>query len=158
MVASINCCGSLAKRPKGDLVYCSYRCIGAAGLGTDYCELIADQDSIPKVVVVLNNDNRFGEPVIRQSFPVEKSTVDSLSRILAEKKVYKLNGYYVNEAICGGHAYSFHLEYSSGDKVSASWYGHHIKDEAYAAYYLIEHFFRPWCVEARKKTAEIVAE
>ena len=112
-------CGFVAHRPKGELTYCSYRCCGAAGLGTDYCELIA-------------------------SYPVDRHVVDSLARILAAAKVYRLDGYNLNEPICGGRSYSFDIAYSSGDKVHAYWYGHHVKDKARAAYYLIEEFFAPW--------------
>lgn len=143
-------CGFLTPPPKGDLIYCSYACRGAAGLGSNYCELIADVDSIPKVVVVLNEDNRFDEPVIRRSFEVDKEVVDSLKRILDEGQVYKLNGYYLDEAICGGHSYRIYMEYSSGEKINAFWYGHNVKDKAIAAYNSIEYFFSPW----RKQAAE----
>lgn len=144
-------CGVLAHRPEGELIYCSYRCAGAAGLGTDYCELIADLDSVPKVVVVLNADNRFGDPVIRRSYPVERSVVDSLAGILAQEKVYKLDGYRLEEPICGGHSYRIYMEYSSGDKVDARWYGIHVKDRAIAAYNRIERFFAPWREQAAKE-------
>lgn len=130
--------------PKGDLIYCSYAKNGAAGLGKDYCELIADPGSDPTVVVVLDEGNRFGDPVIRRTFPVDRSVVDSLQQILSEKKVYKLNGYRVEEPISGGHSYRFYMEYSSGDKVDAFWYGSKIKDQAWDAYNTIERFFEPW--------------
>ena len=38
-----------AKAPKGKLIYCSYARTGMAGLGKDYCELIADPGTEPKV-------------------------------------------------------------------------------------------------------------
>lgn len=150
LLMSILSCGALSKSPKGELIYCSYRCAGAAGLGTDYCELIADADSIPKVVVVLHADNRFGDPVIRRSYPVERSVVDSLALILAQEKVYKLNGYRLEEPITGGHSYRIYMEYSSGDKVDARWYGSHVKDKAIRAYNVIERFFAPWRERAGK--------
>ena len=144
MTAGLLSCGFSAPKPKGNLIYCSYAQRGAAGLGSDYCELIADQDSIPRIVVVLNEGNRFEDPVIRREYAVEKETVDSLSAILLDAKVYKLDGYRLEEPIAGGHSYRIYMEYSSGDKVNAFWYGHNVKDEALAAYNLIKRFFSPW--------------
>ena len=154
MAIGLISCSFFAHKPKGDLTYCSYCCAGAAGLGTDYCELIADKDSVPKVVVVLDDDNRFGNPVVRQTYPVDKSVVDSLQQLLAEQKVYRLDGYNVNEPICGGHSHRIHMEYSSGDKVNAFWYGHKVKDKAWAAYYTIEFFFAQWREQAAKDAAK----
>ncbi len=150
LLMSLNFLGILCSRPKGDLTYCSYSRTGAAGLGKDYCELIADPDSVPKVVVVLNEGNRFDDPVIRESYPVDRQTVDSLARLLMERKVYKLNGYQVDEAICGGYSYRIYMEYSSGEKINARWYGHNISGEAIAAYNSIERFFEPWRTRAEK--------
>lgn len=143
--------GIFSHPPKGDLTYCSYARRGAAGLGADYCELIADAGTAPKVVVVLNEDNRFGDPVIRQEYPVDKSVVDSLAQLLADHKVYFLNGYHVEEPMTGGHSYRIHMEYTSGDKVTAYWYGHNISDKAIAAYNLIERFFAPWRAQAAQE-------
>ena len=143
-------CTLSANKPKGDLIYCSYACTGAAGLGKDYCELIADTDSVPKVVVVLNEGNRFDDPVIRRTYTVDKAVVDTLAQILAEAKVYKLAGYNYEEPICGGHSYRIYMEYSSGEKINAYWYGSKIKDEALLAYNTIVRFFTPW----REKASE----
>ena len=150
MAAGILSCGFSASKPSGDLVYCSYARRGAAGLGSDYCELIADPGSDPKVVVVINEGNRFDDPVIRREYPAGKETVDSLARLLEDAKVYKLDGYRLEEAITGGHSYRIYMEYSSGDKVNAFWYGHGVKDNAIAAYNLIAHFFSPWRAQAEK--------
>lgn len=155
MAGSILSCGFFAHKPKGDLTYCRYCRAGAAGLGTDYCELIAEQDSVPKVVVVLDENNRFGDPVIRQSYTVDKSVVDSLSEVLNSLKVYRLNGYSVNEPICGGHSYGILVNYSSGDKIDAHWYGNHIKDKAIIAFNTIEHFFGPWRAKASEERKKL---
>lgn len=152
-IGLLTCC-LMNSKPKGDLIYCSYACRGAAGLGSDYCELIADVDSLPKVVVVLNADNRFGDPVIRREYPIEKNVVDSLALMLEEYKVYKLDGYHLEEPICGGHSYRIHMEYDSGDQVTAFWYGHKVKDKAIIAYNAIEHFFAPWRAMAVKEGQE----
>lgn len=146
-IGLLTCC-FIDHKPKGDLTYCSYACRGAAGLGSDYCELIADVDSLPKVVVVLNADNRFGDPVIHREYTIDKSVVDSLALMLKEEKVYKLDGYHLEEPICGGYSYRIHMEYSSGDKVTAFWYGHNVKDKAIRAYNAIEQFFAPWRMQA----------
>lgn len=146
-------CGSRAQKPQGELTFCRYVCSGAAGLGTDYCTLVAEPDSVPKVVVVLNDDNRFDDPVIQRSYPVEKSVVDSLQQLLESAEIYKLDGYYLEEAITGGHSYSFRFKYSSGDEVSASWYGHGVKEEVLVAYNSIEKFFSPWCEQTAKDAA-----
>lgn len=147
-------CGIFSHKPKGDLIYCSYACYGAAGLGSNYCELVADVDSIPKVVVVLDQDNRFGRPVIKKEYPVDKSVVASLAKILSDINVHTLDGYKLEEPICGGYSYRIHMEYSSGDKVTATWYGHKVKDKALLAYNHIEHFFSPWYSQAAKESKE----
>ena len=59
MLSALLGCASTKPAPKGQLVYCSYACTGAAGLGKDYCELIADVDSVPRVVVVLGEGTRY---------------------------------------------------------------------------------------------------
>lgn len=146
----------LAQAPKGKLTYCSYSSTGAAGLGKDYCELIADPGEAPKVVVALNLGNRFNDPEIRAEYPVGQETVDSLAKLLAEAKVYKLNGYNVEEAITGGHSHRIYQEYDSGEKINARWYGNHVKQEAWAAYRMIEAFFAPWRTQATKENDPVV--
>jgi hypothetical protein len=130
MLSALLGCASRKFAPQGRLVYCSYACTGAAGLGKDYCELIADVDSVPKVVVVLGEGNRFDDPVIRGEYPVTQEMVDSLCKELEARKVYKLAGYSLNEPITGGYSYRIYMEYSSGEKVNAFWYGHGVKQEA----------------------------
>lgn len=137
-----------AKAPKGKLTYCSYARSGSAGLGKDYCELIADPGNTPKVVVALRIGNRFNDPEIHAEYPVGPEVVDSLRTLLEAKKVYKLSGYRLDEPITGGFAYRIYQEYDSGEKVDARWYGSHVKDAAIAAYNMIERFFAPWREEA----------
>lgn len=140
-----------AQAPKGRLTYCSYSCTGAAGLGKDYCELIADPEQTPKVVVALKLGNRFREPEIHAEYQIGEEVVDSLARMLAKAKVYKLNGYNVEEPISGGHSYRIYQEYDSGEKINARWYGHKIKPEAISAYNMIESFFSPWRTRATRE-------
>ena len=141
-------CGSSAQAPQGKLIYCSYSCTGAAGLGKDFCELVADPGEEPKVVVALHLDNHFGDPEIRKEYPVTADVVDSLQALLSGAEVYRLNGYDVDEAITGGYVYRIYQEYDSGEKINARWYGHDIKAEALAAYAMIERFFEPWRTQA----------
>lgn len=144
------------KAPQGKLTYCSYAESGSAGLGKDYCELIADPGTTPRVVVALKIGNRFREPEIRAEYPVGQETVDSLQAMLAEAKVYKLDGYNLDEPISGGYAYRIYQEYDSGQKVNARWYGHHVKNEALSAYNMIERFFAPWREKAVRDAKPVV--
>ena len=132
------------KGPQGKLLYCSYSATGAAGLGKDYCELVADEGKKPVIHVRLNVGNRFGEKEPQGDFTVSEEVVETLRRKLAEAEVYKLNGYSVEECITGGTTYRIYMEYASGEKINAHWYGHDVKDEARAAYYLIARYFEPW--------------
>lgn len=158
MATCIAGCGLLSRPPKGDLIYCSYAQTGAAGLGKDYCELIADEGAEPKIVVVLDEGNRFGDPEIHSTYPVDKSVVDELAKLLADNKVYRLNGYNLEEPISGGHSYRIYQEYSSGQHVDARWYGHGVKDSALRAYAIIEHFFAPWRERAVKDNTNPAVE
>ena len=156
MVLPFFSCGS-DKAPEGSLIYCSYSRSGSAGLGKEYCELIADPGSEPKVVVALNIGNRFGDPEINEEFPVEAAVAESLRESLEKMKAYKLDGYEVDEPITGGYGHRIYLEYSSGEKITARWYGHNIKDSAIAAYNFIERFFAPWREKAIEKNRLIVS-
>lgn len=143
------------KAPEGALIYCSYASSGSAGLGKEYCELIADPGTQPKVVVAMRIGNRFGDPEIREEFPVDTATVQRLQAGLAELKVHRLDGYHVEEPITGGYAHRIHIEYASGEKITADWYGHNIKDSAIAAYSRIERFFAPWREMAEERNKVI---
>lgn len=158
MATFISGCGLLSRPPKGDLIYCSYAQTGAAGLGKDYCELIADEGKDPVIVVVLDEGNRFGDPEIHSTYQVNKSVVEDLAKLLADAKVYRLNGYNLEEPITGGHSYRIYQEYSSGEHVDARWYGHGVKESALRAYNIIEHFFAPWREQAVKENTNPVAE
>ena len=144
-----------AKAPKGTLIYCSYACSGSAGLGKDYCELIADPGTTPRIHVVLHEGNRFDDPVINVEYPVTTEDFKALQEWLKDNKVHRLDGYDLEEPITGGYACRIHMEYDSGEKISARWYGHKVKDAAIAAYNYIESFFRPWCERAEKENAPV---
>ena len=153
IVMSLGIIGSscFAQAPKGKLTYCSYSKSGAAGLGKDYCELIADPGQAPKVVVALDLGNRFGNPEIHAEYTVGEDVVAKLSEMLADAKVYTLNGYSVEEHMNGGTTYRIYQEYDSGEKINAHWYGHDIKPEARSAYHMIESFFQPWRSQALRE-------
>lgn len=141
-------CGA-QEAPQGGLIYCSYSCTGAAGLGKDFCELVADPGATPKVVVALKVGNRFGEPEIHEEYPVDPEVVEALRAGLAERRVYLLNGYALEEDKNGGYTYRIYQEYDSGEKVNAYWTGLDAKQEAWGAYWFIEKFFAPWREKAR---------
>jgi len=141
-------CG--AQAPKGNLIYCSYAEAGSAGLGKEYCELFADKDTTPKVAVSMMVGNRFGDPEIHQEYPVDAEVVEKLQAGLAELKVYKYNGYNLEEAITGGYAYRLYMEYDSGEKINIRWYGNGVKDGVQKAYNFVFLFFEPWRSRAEK--------
>ena len=148
-------CAAAQGGPAGKLVYCSYSETGVAGLGKNYCELIADTDSEPKVVVVLDQDCRFAD-VRKAEYPVGPELADSLQAKLAAAEVYKLNGYSVDEPMTGGTVYRIYMEYDSGEKVNAHWYGHDIKPEAWDAFHLIRRFFDPWRSRTEEEMPQIL--
>lgn len=151
MAIGLSVASCQAGAPKGRLIYCSYACAGTAGLGKDYCELIADPGTEPKVRVVLHQGNRFEDPEIREEYPVSEEEIAALQDWLAANKVYKLAGYNLDEAITGGYAHRIYMEYDSGVKVDARWYGNNIKPLAISAYNYIEAFFTPWRDRAEKE-------
>ena len=136
-------CAAAQEGPAGKLIYCSYSETGVAGLGKNYCELIADTDSIPKVVVVLDADCHFAAER-RAEYTVGADVSDSLRAKLAASRVFELDGYSVDEMMTGGTIYRIYMEYDSGEKINARWYGHDIKPEAWDAFYLIKRYFEPW--------------
>ncbi len=142
----MNCMSSLAQdneAPKGKLIYCSYACDRNAGLGKSYCELIADIGKRPQVVVSLYNKCHYRDAV-NKTFDVKEQDVERMQQLLADLKVYQLDGYQHDEQLEGGAAYRIYMEYASGTHINAVWSGHEIKPEAEAAYAAIERFFAPW--------------
>ena len=139
-----------AKAPKGRLIYCSYSSSGF-GLGKEYCELIADPGKEPVIRVVMREGNRFGDPEIHEEYPITPDDFQPLEEWLKSNKVHKLNGYNHEEPISGGYAHRICMEYDSGDKVEARWYGSKIKDLAIRSYNYIDWFFKPWRERAEQE-------
>ena len=75
LMMAMNSCSQEA--PKGKLIYCSYSKNGHAGLGKDYCALIADEGKEPQIVVSLYNDCHYREAV-KKTFPVTTAEVEKL--------------------------------------------------------------------------------
>ena len=150
-------CAAAQDAPKGNLIYCSYSEDKVGGLGKSYCELIADPGIAPKVHVVLDHDC-FHSPERSAEYEVDTEVVSKLQEILLKGKVYQLNGYYVDEDMCGGTIYRIYMEYDSGDKVNARWYGHGIKAEAWEAFGLISNYFSPWRTRTEAPEASEVSE
>lgn len=129
--------------PKEKLIYCSYADEGVAQLGTNYCELVADIGTTPKVVVVKDKDCHFAEEK-RGTYEINAATVAQLQEILERHDLDTINGYRAESYIEGGHEYRIHMEYDSGKKIHASWHTHEPMGSAVAAYDDIKHFFAPW--------------
>lgn len=125
--------GCAQKAPKGRLIYCSYSVDRHAGLGRSYCELIADNLDSAKITARYDIECRFAEET-RKEIPVDAETVAELEELLKQQKVWKLDGYHKEEIIDGGTTHRFHVEYSDGRKVTASWYAHRPKQAAQTAY------------------------
>ena len=145
--------GCQAKAPKGKLTYCRYYCFETASTSKNYCELIAEPGAEPKVSVVLYEGNRFGDPEIHAEYPVTAEDVQALQDWLAANKVYKLNGYNLNEPISGGSSHRIDMRYGPGEEITARWYGNKVKRQAIDAYnYLYYSFFAPWRDRAVKES------
>ena len=129
--------------PKGKLTYCSYAREGLAALGTDYCELIADSTTQPRIVVVKNHNCHFAERE-EHTYEVSPEVVAQMQELLEKVNLNKVNGYNKESNERGGHEYRFHIEYDSGVKIHASWHTHTPKAEAVSVYNMIEQFFAPW--------------
>ncbi|MCR5840480.1 MAG: hypothetical protein K6G86_00205 [Bacteroidales bacterium] len=144
--------GCQAKAPKGKLTYCRYYCFETASVSKNYCELIAEPGADPKVSVVLGEGNRFQKPEIRAEYPVSAEDVQALQDWLAANKVFRLNGYDVNEPISGGSSYRIDMRYDSGETIMARWYGNKIKPKAIDAYNYLYFFFAPWRDQAIRES------
>ena len=163
MASLLSACGGSSAQPKGKLIYCSYSETRHAGLGKSYCELVADDGKEPYIAVRLDLDSRIVEVPLKADIPIDGSVVEELQELLAKNEVYKLDGYHVDEMLDGGATFRIHMEYSSGETVTADWFGVNIREEAWDAYYLIEGFFEPWRQQAREmfpdtQAGEIVEE
>ena len=129
--------------PKPQLIYCSYADERVAHMGTNFCELIADEGSTPQVVAVKNRDCHFAEEK-KGVYEITPATVAQLQEILQQNSINNIDGYNMDSHIEGGHEYRIHVEYSSGKKIHAQWHTNSPDNNAVAAYAVIEHFFAPW--------------
>ena len=129
------------KAPEGRLTYCSFSATRTAGLGKDYCELIADEGTAAKVRVCINVNTPEEK---KQEFPVDPQTVDELQQLLASLKVWQLNGYSHDEMMTGGTTCRIYMEYGKGENYNAFWCSHHVLPEAQTAYNTIVRFFGKW--------------
>lgn len=155
MAVSLFGLAAQARAPRGNLVYCSYSKTGAAGLGRDYCELVANPGADPVIKVVLNESNRFNEPTIRKEYPGTTEALKEIQEWAKKNKIYKLDGYDLQERISGGTTYRVRLEYDSGDSITIRWYGHGVDEQASSAYAYVSSYFRPWRERALKESEPI---
>lgn len=119
--------------PKGKMIYCScaYTNYGlpAGEIQHSYYELVADEGTTPKVIYCENR----GEPKKTEYRATEKD-VTELSNILRDMNIFKIDGYSVSEEMTGGTSYRVHMEFSSGEKLTASWFTHKPNALASGAY------------------------
>lgn len=108
--------------PEGRMIYCScaYTNYGlpAGNIRHSYYELIADEGVEPKVVYC---EERDGDPM-KTEYRATEEDVRELTSILREKDVFELNGYNVDEQMTGGTSYRIYMEFSTGEKLNATWY------------------------------------
>ena len=108
--------------PEGRMIYCScaYTNHGlpAGNIRHSYYELIADKGAAPKVVYC---EERDGDPQ-KTEYRATEQDVNELTTILREKDVFGLNGYNVDEQMTGGTSYRIYMEFSTGEKLNATWY------------------------------------
>ena len=140
--------------PKGKLTYCSYTREGLAAMGTDYCELIANPSTQPKIVVVKNDNCHFAERE-EYTYEVSPEVVAQLQELLKKVNLKKVNGYKKESHERGGYEYRFHIEYDSGEKIHASWHTRSPKVGVVSVYRMIEQFFAPWRNNIKKNKSNI---
>lgn len=127
--------------PKGRLTYCSFSDSRSAGMGKDYCELIADNLDSAKVVVVtmaLTDDST------QKEYAIDKQTVDQMEQMLASIEAWKVGGYNYDEKMPGGTIYRVYMEYADGSKYNATWCTHEPWEDAQAVYNAVVRFFQKW--------------
>ena len=108
--------------PEGRMIYCScaYTNYGlpAGNIRHSYYALIADEGVEPKVVYC---EERDGDPE-KCEYRATEEDVSELTSILRERDVFELNGYNVDEPMTGGTSYRIYMEFSTGEKLNATWY------------------------------------
>lgn len=127
---------SAAGYPEGKMVYCScaytHHGLPVGTLQRSYYELIADEGKAPKVVYF---ESRGSNDDKKTEYRATQKDVTQLSNILRDLKIFKINGYQADEQMMGGTTYRIHMEFSSGEKLHASWCTSHpdgLASEAYA--------------------------
>ena len=108
--------------PEGRLIYCScaYTNYGlpAGNIRHSYYALIADEGVEPKVVYC---EERDGDPE-KCEYRATEEDISELTRVLRERDVFELNGYNVDEPMTGGTSYRIYMEFSTGEKLNATWF------------------------------------
>ena len=128
--------------PEGKMIYCScsYTNFGlpAGELRYSYYELITEEGTKPKVVYCEDR----GSDSQKTEYPATAQDVEKLSNVLRDMNIFKLNGYNVDEQMTGGTSYRIHMEFSSGEKLTAYWFTHEPKPLAIDAYGTISRYMK----------------
>ena len=119
--------------PEGKMVYCScsYTNYGlpVGEIQRSYYELIADEGMSPKVVFC--EDRGDSE---KTEYEATEQDAETLSQLLRDMNVFRLNGYHADERMTGGTSYRIHMEFASGEKLNADWFTHNPLPLAAKAY------------------------
>lgn len=126
--------------PKGKMIYCSCSFtnygLPAGELRYSYYEMKADEGTKPKVVYCEDR----GSGSKKTEYPATAQDVEKLSNVLRDMNIFMLNGYNVDEQMTGGTSYRIHMEFSSGEKLTAYWFTHEPKPLAIDAYGTISRY------------------
>ena len=108
--------------PKGKMIYCSCSNtnygLPSGELRYSYYEMIADEGTKPKVVYYED----WGNNSKKTEYSATAQDVEKLSNVLRDMNIFKLNSYIVDEPMTGGTSYRIHMEFSSGEKLNATWF------------------------------------
>ena len=120
--------------PKGKMTYCSCEYTNSGlpvgHIHDSYYELIAEEGKAPKVIYYEDR----GNAEKRTEYRATQKDVTELSKILRDLKIFRINGYHVDEKMMGGTSYRVHMEFASGEKLHASWFTSHPDALALKAY------------------------
>jgi hypothetical protein len=126
--------------PEGKMIYCSCSFtnygLPAGELRYSYYELIADEGTEPKVVYYEDR----GSDSKKTEYPATAQDVEKLSNVLRDMNIFQLNGYLVKVDMTGGTSYRIHMEFSSGEKLTAYWFTENPKPQAMDAYETISRY------------------
>ena len=70
----------------------------------------------------------------KTEYEATEQDAETLSQLLRDMNVFRLNGYHADERMTGGTSYRIHMEFASGEKLNADWFTHNPLPLAAKAY------------------------